>query len=48
MDDILALGRSKELSRARASHMEGALQNLIKTEPVNVVTKKKPVDKRTT
>lgn len=35
--DILVLGRSKELSKDRAAHMEAALQHPIKAEPVNTV-----------
>ena len=46
MDDILTLGRSKELSKARASHMEAALQKPIKTEPVNLVTKERTLEKK--
>ena len=42
MEDILTIG----LSRARASHMEAALQMPIKTEPVNAVVRKKPIDKK--
>ena len=41
MQDILTLGRSKELSKARASHMEAALQHPIKSEPVNQIRKTK-------
>ena len=44
MQDILTMGRSKERSRARASHMEVALQRPVKTEPVNVIRKAKPAD----
>ncbi|KAJ1203519.1 hypothetical protein NDU88_007304 [Pleurodeles waltl] len=32
LQDILTMGRTKELSKARASHMEAALQNPIKME----------------
>ena len=46
MEDILTLGRSKELSRARASHMEAVLQTPIKTEPVNAVVKRRTTDKK--
>ncbi|KAJ1168632.1 hypothetical protein NDU88_000550 [Pleurodeles waltl] len=38
MVNILTLGRSKELSKERAAHMETALQTQVKVEPVNVVT----------
>ncbi|KAJ1082927.1 hypothetical protein NDU88_003088, partial [Pleurodeles waltl] len=37
LPDILQLGRTKELSKARASHMEAALQRPIKEEVVNAV-----------
>ena len=46
MDDILTLGRSKELSKARASHMEAALQKPIKIEPVSLVTKGRIPEKK--
>ena len=46
MDDILTLGRSKELSKARVSHMEAALQTPVKVEPVNLVTKGRVSDKK--
>ena len=46
MEDILTLRRSKDLSKARASHMEAALQTPVKVEPVNLVTKGKIGDKR--
>ena len=39
------MGRSKELSRARAAHMEAALAKSIKSEPVNAVLGAKPKDK---
>ncbi|KAJ1145124.1 hypothetical protein NDU88_011416 [Pleurodeles waltl] len=42
---MLTMGRSKELSRVRASHMEVALQKHVKTEPVNAVTTA-PLDKK--
>ena len=48
MEDILTLGRSKELSRARASHIEAVLQTPIKTEPANAVVRKKTTDKKET
>ncbi|KAJ1211372.1 hypothetical protein NDU88_006732, partial [Pleurodeles waltl] len=32
LQDILTMGRTKELSKARASHMEAALQTPVKTE----------------
>ncbi|KAJ1139557.1 hypothetical protein NDU88_005926 [Pleurodeles waltl] len=38
MVNILTLGRSKELSKVRAAHMEAALQTQVKVEPVNDVT----------
>ncbi|KAJ1172592.1 hypothetical protein NDU88_004437 [Pleurodeles waltl] len=37
LQDILTMGRTKELSKARASHMEAALQNPIKMEQVAAV-----------
>ncbi|KAJ1125685.1 hypothetical protein NDU88_004108 [Pleurodeles waltl] len=37
LKDILTMGRTKELSKARASHMEAALQNPIKMEQVAAV-----------
>ncbi|KAJ1096803.1 hypothetical protein NDU88_001934 [Pleurodeles waltl] len=38
MADMLTMGRSKELSRVRAAHMESALQKAVKTEPINAIT----------
>ncbi|KAJ1093883.1 hypothetical protein NDU88_006972 [Pleurodeles waltl] len=38
MANILMMGRSKELSKVRAAHMEAALQTQVKTEPVNAIT----------
>ncbi|KAJ1093267.1 hypothetical protein NDU88_006372 [Pleurodeles waltl] len=38
MVNILMLGRSKELSKVRAAHMEAALQTQVKVEPVNAIT----------
>ncbi|KAJ1110417.1 hypothetical protein NDU88_007769 [Pleurodeles waltl] len=37
MADMLTMGRSKELSRVQAAHMESALTKSIKVEPVNAV-----------
>ena len=37
MVDILTLGRSKELSKSRAAHMELAVQQTVKTEPVKAI-----------
>ena len=46
MQDILTLGWSKELSKARAPHMEAALQHPVKAEPVNLIRKTRPSDPR--
>ena len=46
MQDILTLGRSKELSKARASHMEAAIQHPIKSEPERIRQKHKKKRRR--
>ncbi|KAJ1176919.1 hypothetical protein NDU88_002186 [Pleurodeles waltl] len=38
MANILPMGRSKELSKVHAAHMDAALQTQVKTEPVNAIS----------
>ncbi|KAJ1207450.1 hypothetical protein NDU88_002841 [Pleurodeles waltl] len=46
MADMLTMGRSKELSRVRAAHMESALAKPIKAEPVNAVVAATPTKRK--
>lgn len=46
ISDMLTRGRSKELSKVRAAHMEAALQQVMKVEPVNVVSARDPDRKK--